>query len=207
MCLLWRRAPAAFSASGVKTNGRAIARARSRLPARSRAAGGPRPLKEQVGHLPLRLPLHRATPMPVCAPHPRTLTLFRRPPSERMPSAKKKNEVENLDSNIIDPDKRSRRSSNPPPPSKPSRDEDDEDNEDRCAQPLPACSARRSPPGCTTCFAATRRSRGATRRMAATRSTSRRRRHRAAPPRKPSPRPPRPLPGLQAGRPACPPQP
>ena len=62
-----------------------------------------------------------------------------------MPSAKKKNEVENLDSNIIDPDKRSRRSSNPPPPSKPSRDEDDEDNEDRCAQPLPACSARRSP--------------------------------------------------------------
>ena len=139
--------------------------------------------------------------------HPRTLTLFRRPPSERMPSAKKKNEVENLDSNIIDPDKRSRRSSNPPPPSKPSRDEDDEDNEDRCAQPLPACSPRRSPPGCTTCFAATRRSRGATRRMAATRSTSRRRRHRAAPPRKPSPRPPRPLPGLQAGQPACPPQP
>ena len=140
--------------------------------------------------------------------HPRTSTLFRRPPSERMPSAKKKNEVENLDSNIIDPDKRSRRSSNPPPPSKPSRDEDDEDNEeDRCAQPLPACSPRRSPPSCTTCFAATRRSRAATRRMAATRSTSRRRRHRAAPPRKPSPRPRPPLPRLQAGQPACPPQP
>ena len=42
----------------------------------------------------------------------------------------KTKEVKKPESNIIDPDKRSRRSSTPLPPSKPSQTEDDEDNED-----------------------------------------------------------------------------
>ena len=58
---------------GVKTNGQeACVRAKAPpFPCEPRSAGvgfRPRALKEQVGHLPLRLPLHRATPMPVCAP-------------------------------------------------------------------------------------------------------------------------------------------
>ena len=57
----------------------------------------------------------------------------------------KAKEVKKPESNIIDPDKRSRRSSNPLPPSKPSQTEDDEDDdEDRCAQPT--CGPHPPPP-------------------------------------------------------------
>ena len=147
MFLLWRPRPGATfwgrrSSPGVKTNGRKSARAIGSLRARDSLHDGSASAQRTGGASSLAASLASRHAHASLRAHPRTLTLFRRPPSERMPSAKKRNEVENLDSNIIDPDKRSRRSSNPPPPSKPSRDEDDEDNEDRCAQPLPACSAR-----------------------------------------------------------------